>query len=71
MPLIRKMAESAVARGELSTDAIARYPQLVAAPLLVAIIWDALFQRIDPIDFAEFFRAHGEMLAAGKRRTKP
>ncbi len=71
MPLIRKMAESAVARGELSTDAIARYPQLVAAPLLVAILWDALFQRIDPIDFAEFFRAHGEMLAAGKRRTKP
>lgn len=71
MPLIRAMAKRAVARGELSTDAFARYPQLVAAPLLVAIIWDALFQRIAPLDFADFFRAHGEMLAAGKRRARP
>ena len=71
MPLIRKMAESAVERGELSTDAFARYPQLVAAPLLVAIIWDALFQRMEPLDFADFFRAHREMLAAGTRRAKP
>lgn len=70
MPLIRTMAERAVARGELASDAIARYPQLVAAPLLVAVIWDALFQRTDPLDFASFFRAHGEMLEAGKRRAK-
>ena len=71
LPLIRTMAERAVAHGELSTDALARYPQLVAAPLLVAVIWDALFQRIEPLDFADFFRAHREMLEAGKRRAKP
>lgn len=71
MPLIRKLAERAVERGELSTDAFARYPQLVAAPLLVAIVWDALFARIEPLDFADFFRAHREMLAAGTRRAKP
>jgi AcrR family transcriptional regulator len=62
MPLISKMAEDAAARGELSTDALARYPQLIAAPLLVAVIWDALFARIKPLDVADFFRAHREIL---------
>lgn len=71
MPLIRKMAARAVEHGELSTDAFARYPQLIAAPLLLAIIWDGLFQRIEPLDFADFFRAHREMLAAGTRRARP
>lgn len=71
MPLIRKIALRAAERGELSTDALARYPQLIAAPLLLAIIWDALFQRIEPLEFADFFRAHREMLAAGARRARP
>lgn len=71
MPLIRKMAERAIERGELSSDALSRYPQLIAAPLLVAVIWDALFARIEPLDFADFFRAHREMLTAGTRRAKP
>lgn len=71
MPLIRKMAARAVERDELSTDALARYPQLIAAPLLLAIIWDALFQRIEPLDFADFFQAHREMLAAGTQRARP
>lgn len=70
MPLVRTLAKQAVQRGELSTDAIARYPQLVAAPLLLAIIWDALFQHIEPLDFADFFQAHGALLTAGTRRSE-
>ena len=45
MPLIAKVAERAVEQGEFSSDAYARYPQLIAAPLLLAVIWDALFAR--------------------------
>lgn len=71
MPLVRTLAERAHRRGELPTDALVRYPQLVAAPLLLAVIWDALFQRIDPIDFGDFLSAYGEVLTSGKRRTRP
>ena len=67
MPLIAKVAERAVERGELSSDAYARYPQLVAAPLLLAVIWDALFAAIKPLDVADFLRAHREALT-GKTR---
>jgi AcrR family transcriptional regulator len=71
MPLVRTLAERAHRRRELPTDALVRYPQLVAAPLLLAVIWDALFQRIDPIDFGDLLSAYGEVLTAGKGRTCP
>ena len=54
-------------RGELLSDAFARYPQLVAAPLLLAVIWDALFAAIKPLDVADFLRAHREALTAKTR----
>ena len=67
LPLIAKVAERAVERGELSSDAYARYPQLVAAPLLLAVIWDALFAAIKPLDVTDFLRAHRQALT-GKTR---
>ena len=69
MPLIAKMAEHAVQRGEFSSDALARYPQLVAAPLLVAVIWDALFATIKPLDVADFFSAYRRVLTSKARRA--
>ena len=69
MPLIRKVARRAAERGEFPTDGPARFPQLVAAPLLVAVIWDALFARIEPLDVAGLFRAHRDVLTGGTRRT--
>jgi AcrR family transcriptional regulator len=66
MPLIRTLAERAIARGEIASDALVRYPQLLAAPLLFAVIWDALFAKIAPLDVAGFFRAHRQLLLAAK-----
>ena len=67
LPLIAKVAERGVERGEFSSDAYARYPQLVAAPLLLAVIWDALFAAIKPLDVTDFLRAHRQALT-GKTR---
>jgi AcrR family transcriptional regulator len=69
MPLIRTLAERAIARGEIASDALVLYPQLLAAPLLFAVIWDALFAKIAPLDIAGFFRAHRQLLLADKTRT--
>jgi AcrR family transcriptional regulator len=69
MLLIAKVAERGVERGELSSDAFARYPQLVAAPLLIAVVWDALFARIKPLDVADFLRAHRQVITGKARGT--
>ena len=70
MPLIAKVADRGVARGEVSSDVFARYPQLVAAPLLIAVIWDALFAKIKPLDVADFLRAHRQVITGKARGTR-
>lgn len=69
LPLVRKVAKRAAERGELPNDALARFPQLIAGPLLLAVIWDAMFAKIDPLDTAGFLRAYRDVLTAGSRRA--
>jgi hypothetical protein len=52
----------AVARGELRSDALARFPQLLVAPAMIALMWNGLFGRFAPIDVREILRAHIDML---------
>src|SRR3954468_19281727 len=53
-PILRRAAE----RGELPDDALARFPQLIVAPMLVGIVWHGLFDKFEPLDVAEMARAH-------------
>jgi AcrR family transcriptional regulator len=69
--LMRAIAQRAVERGEFPTDAAARFPQLIFAPLLLAVIWDGLFAKIEPLDAAGLLRAHREALTALSGRTSP
>ena len=57
--LLRRAAE----RGEIP-ESIVRFPQIVAAPGLVAIIWSGLFDRFEPIDVRAMMKAHVELLFA-------
>jgi AcrR family transcriptional regulator len=59
---MRALIERAVARGELNHAALARFPQLVVAPGLVAILWVGLFDRFAHLDVAGMMRAHVEIL---------
>jgi AcrR family transcriptional regulator len=59
---MRAMIKRAVARGELRHEALARFPQLVVAPGLVAILWAGLFDRFDHLDVVEMMRAHIDIL---------
>jgi len=67
LPLIQKIAQRAADRGELASDAVVRFPQLVAEPIITTIIWDALFSKIKPLDVPGFLRAHRDMLIAKPR----
>jgi AcrR family transcriptional regulator len=62
MKTIRSMLRRAVERGELKSDALVRFPQLLGAPGIVAIIWSGLFDRFEPIDIRALLRAHFDVL---------
>ena len=62
LPIVRARLALAVERGELAHDALARFPQLLVAPALLAILWSGLFGRFAPLDVRELMRAHLEVL---------
>jgi len=62
LPPVRERLRLAAKRGELANDALARFPQLLVAPALTAIIWSGLFERFAPLDVRELMRAHLELL---------
>jgi AcrR family transcriptional regulator len=66
---MRAMLSRAVERGELHSDALARFPQLLVAPALVAVVWNGMFEHIAPLDVRELMRAHIELLFG--ERTSP
>ena len=71
LAMLRGVVRRAVERGEIADDALLRFPQLLIAPGLVAIIWDALFSRFEPLDVAAMMRKHVDLLfeALERRRT--
>ena len=64
---VRALLRRAVERGEIGAEALVRFPQLLVAPGLVAIIWSGLFDRFEPLDVAALMRAHLDLLF-GERR---
>jgi AcrR family transcriptional regulator len=66
---VRALLTRAVARGELSNDALVRFPQLLIAPALVAIVWNGLFDRFSPLDIRELMRAHVDLLFGERNAT--
>jgi AcrR family transcriptional regulator len=59
---VRALLTRALERGELRNDAIIRFPQLLIAPGIVAIIWQGLFEVHAPLDVAAMMRAHLDLL---------
>jgi len=68
MAAMRALLERAVARGELKDDTLVKFPQLIIAPGIVAIIWSGLFDRLRPIDVGALMHAHLDLLF-GKERA--
>jgi AcrR family transcriptional regulator len=64
LKLIRGVLRRAPSANALPTETLERYPQLIVAPLIVSVVWDRLFGRIDPLDVEGMLAAHTELLAA-------
>ena len=65
---MRAMIELGIARGEIRNKGLARFPQIMVAPALIAVIWQSLFARHAPLDAIEMLRVHLD-LVFGERRT--
>jgi hypothetical protein len=66
LSMARMIAARGVERGELESKALARYPQLLMAPLVLSLVWENLFSRIEPLDVEGLFAAHAEVLTAAR-----
>jgi AcrR family transcriptional regulator len=66
---MRALIELAVARGEIREVQLARFPQIMIAPAIVAVIWKSLFERHSPLDAVEMFRVHLDLIFG--ERSKP
>lgn len=65
MRLLRAVVGRGVERGEFARDTLARFPQLFAAPMLLAVMWEGLFGDRDPLDVKGLMEAHLEVLLHG------
>ena len=59
---VRALLKRAHARGELRSDVLIRFPQLLVAPGIVAIIWQSLFEPHAQLDVAAMMRAHLDLV---------
>ena len=65
---MRGLIQLGISRGEIRVPALADYPQIVVAPAMIAVIWKSLFERHSPLDAAEMFRVHLDLIF-GERST--
>jgi AcrR family transcriptional regulator len=68
IPAVRSLLRQAAARGEVP-EALAEFPQIIAAPGLLAIIWNGLFERFEPLDVRKMMKTHVELLFSPRSRT--
>lgn len=62
MAAMSALMARAVARGEVRNPAYAKFPQLIAAPGIVAVIWSGLFERFSPLDIEAMMHAHLDIM---------
>jgi AcrR family transcriptional regulator len=59
---MRALIELGIARGEIRQKELARFPQIVVAPAIIAVIWKSLFERHAPLDPNEMLRVHLDLI---------
>jgi AcrR family transcriptional regulator len=63
---MRGLLRRAAARGEAPAGLV-DFPQLVAAPALIAVMWGGLFDRFEPLDVRAMLQTHIGLLFGARR----
>jgi len=64
---VRARLTRALDEGEIDDDALIRFPQLIGAPAVIAIVWSGLFDRFEPLDVRAMMGAYFDRLFAARR----
>jgi AcrR family transcriptional regulator len=59
---LRQLIDRGVANGELRETRLREFPQLLVAPMLVAVIWRALFERHHHLDTDAMLKTHVDLI---------
>jgi hypothetical protein len=65
MGAMRALLTRAASRGEVP-DVLVQFPQLLAAPGIVAVVWTGLFDKYEPLDVRAMMRAHVDLIFHAK-----
>ncbi len=68
---VRARLTRALERGEIADDALIRFPQLLGAPGVIAVVWSGLFDRFEPLDVRAMMRAYFDHLFFGAAARRP
>jgi len=61
---VRARLVRALERGEIADDTLIRFPQLLGAATIMAVVWQGLFDRFEPLDVPALLRAYFDRLFA-------
>ncbi len=68
---VRALVRKGIERGEIVDDTLEKFPQLIISPALVAVVWDGLFDKYEPLDAEALLRAHFTLLFKAIERRTP
>ncbi|MGJ4908069.1 TetR/AcrR family transcriptional regulator [Bradyrhizobium sp. HKCCYLS2033] len=66
---MRALIQLAITRGEIREPKLAQHPQLMIAPMMVAVIWKSLFERHAPLDAEAMLQTHLDLIFGARRPT--
>jgi AcrR family transcriptional regulator len=66
---VRGLLRHAVGRGDLTDDTLIRFPQLLGAPAVIAIVWTGLFDRFEPLDVRAMLRGYFDRLLSARKSS--
>jgi AcrR family transcriptional regulator len=70
LKVVRARLVRALERGEIADDTLIRFPQLLGAATVMAVVWQGLFDRFEPLDAPALLRAYFDRLFARDGRPE-
>src|SRR5258705_7578150 len=65
---MRRLIELAIQSGEIRQQGLTRFPQIIVAPAIIAVIWQGLFSKHAPLDATEMLRVHLDLIFGERRQ---
>ena len=70
MSAIARRALQAVRSGEVAGSELARFPQILSAPVVLTFVWSTLFERIAPLDGKALLAVYLDLVFGPKRAKR-